>query len=73
MVQDSLKKFTSCFDEYFNKVTYMKHVNVHLLHYREETKEVEHLYLGSQFMGHGVANNMGDFKKVHKELDTVNN
>ena len=51
----------------------MKHVNVHLLHYREETKEVEHLYLGSQFMGHGAANNMGDFKKVHKELDTVNN
>ena len=38
------------------------------------TKQVEHVYLGSQFMGHGAANNiMDDFKKVHKELDIANN
>ena len=68
MVQDSLKQFTSCFDESFNKVTCSKKMDAHVLYYKEETK-VEHVYLGSQFISRGAANNMEDFKKVHKEFD----
>lgn len=67
-------KFVSCFDESFNKVTYSKQMDVHLIYYKEETNQVERVYLDSQFMGHGAADNvMDEFKRVHKELDIVNN
>ena len=49
-------------------------MDVHLLYNKERTKQVEHVYLGSQFMGYGAANNfMDDFEEVRKELDIINN
>ena len=49
-------KFASCFDESFNKVTCSKQMDIHLLYYKEERKQIERVYLGSQFMGHGKLN-----------------
>ena len=51
-------KFTPFFNESFNKVTCSKQMDVHLLYCKEEKKQVERVYLGSQFMGHGTANNI---------------
>ena len=49
-------------------------MDAHLPYYKEETKQVERVYLGSQFMGHGAANNiMNDFKKVYKEFSAAIN
>ena len=60
-------KFTSCFDESFNKVTCSKQMDVHLLYYKEEMKQIELVYLGSQVMDRGTANNiMDDFKEYIK-------
>ena len=49
-------------------------MDFHLLCYKRETKQVENVYLESPFMGHGAADNvMDDFKRVHEELDIINN
>ena len=47
-------------------------MDVHLFYYKKAINQIDRVYLGSQFMGHGVADNiMDDFKKVH--LDIVHN
>ena len=67
-------RFTSCFDESFNKVTLSKQMDIHILHYNEEINMVQRNYIGSQFMGHAMANDtLADSKKAHKELDIVHN
>ena len=67
-------KFTSCFDEAFNKVTLSKQMDIHILYYNESTKLVERVYLGSQFMGHATQmDTMMEFKQAHEGLDTVYN
>ena len=67
-------KFTSCFDESFNKVVSFKQMDIHLFYYKKAINQIDHVYLGSQFMGHGAADNiMDDFKKVHGKLDIVHN
>ena len=67
-------KFTSCFDESFNKSSYSKQMDVHILYYDENINRVQRVYLGSQFVGHGRAVDiMVDFKKAHKDLDIVHN
>ena len=67
-------KFTSCFDELFNQVTFSKQIDIHLLYYNQTTNLVLCMYLRSQFMGHATATDtMADFQVVHKGLDIVNN
>ena len=43
------------FDESFNKVTYSKQMDIHVLYYDEKARQVQRLYIGSQFMGHGTS------------------
>ena len=67
-------KFSSCFDESFNKVTYSKQMDIHVLYYDEKARQVQRLYIGSQFMGHGTSHDtMEEFKKAHKNMDIINN
>ena len=67
-------KFTSCFDESFNKATFSKQMDVHILYFNEKTKLIERVYIGSQFMGHAThTDTMEDFKKAHEGLDIVHN
>ena len=67
-------RFSSCFDESLNKVCFSKQMDIHIIHFNEETKRVSCDYLGSQFMGHGTADDiMKDFQKAHKDLDIINN
>ena len=51
-------KFTSCFDEYFNKVVSFKQMDVHLFYYKKAINQINCVYLGSQFMGHGATHNI---------------
>ena len=67
-------KFTLSFDESFNKVSCSKQMDIHVFYYNETKRNVQRVYLGSQFMGHGAVDDiMLDFKKAHKNLDIVNN
>ena len=65
-------RFVSCFDESFNKVTYSKQMDIHLLYFDEKLRRVNRVYIGSQFMGHATAEDtLKDFKTAHKDLDIV--
>ena len=45
-------KFTACFDEAFNYVSYSKQMNLHLIYFNESKQLVTRAYGGSKFMEH---------------------
>ena len=47
-------------------------MDVYLFYYKKAIIQIDHVYLGSQFIGYGASDNMDDFKKVHGKLDIVN-
>jgi hypothetical protein len=66
-------RFTSSFDESFNKVTSTKQMDIHVSYFNEESRRVTRHYIGAQFLGHATAEDtMNDFKKAHENLDIVN-
>ena len=46
--------FVSCFDKSLNKVTYSKHMDIHVIFFDVAKLSVEQFYIGSQFMGHAT-------------------
>ena len=73
-IKDLPPKFTSSFDKSFNKVSCSKQMDIHVFYFDETKRNVQRVYLGSQFMGHGAVDDiMLDFKKAHKDLGIVNN
>ena len=61
-----LPKLTSSFDESFNKVSCSKQMDIHVFYFDETKRNVQTVYLGSQFMGHGAVDDMLDFKRHTK-------
>ena len=67
-------KFVSCFNRSLNKVVYSKQMDGHIIYFDEISKQVKHVYIGSQFMGHATVDEMiKDFKEAHNGLDYVMN
>ena len=67
-------RFTSCFDESFNKVTYTKQMDIHVFYFDERSRRTTRYYIGSQFLGHATAiDTLNDFKVAHKGLDIIKN
>ena len=67
-------KFVSCFNSSLNKVVYSKQMDGHIIYFDQINKQVKHVYIGSQFMGHATVDDMiKDFKKAHNGLDYVMN
>ena len=63
-------KFVSCFNESLNKVVYSKQMDIYMTYFDEINKQVKHVYIGSQFMGHATVDDMiKDFKEAHNGLD----
>ena len=63
-------KFVSCFNESLNKVVYSKQMDIYITYFGEINKQVKHVYIGSQFMGHATVDDMiKDFKEAHDGLD----
>ena len=63
-------RFSSCFDESFNKVTYSKQMDIHILYFDDEIGRVRRKYIDAQFMGHATANDtMLEFERAHSKLD----
>ena len=67
-------KFVSCFNRSLNKVVYSKQMDRHIIYFDEINKQVKHVYICSQFMGHATVDDMiKDFKEAHNGLDYVMN
>ena len=67
-------KFVSCFNRSLNKVVYSKQMDGHIIYFDEINKQVKHVYICSQFMGHATVDDMiKDFKEAHNGLDYVMN
>ena len=67
-------KFTSCFDESFNRISNRKQLDVHLIYFDDTESRVKRCCIGSQFMGTvTTAETSYSLKKVHCGLDNVHN
>ena len=67
-------RFTSCFDEAFNRISKRKQMDVHTIYFDDEKMQVVRNYIGSHFMGHATADDTyKSLKKVHKDLDLSHN
>ena len=63
-------KFVSSFNESLNKVVYSKQMDIYIIYFDEINKQVKHVYIGSQFMGHATVDDMiKGFKEAHNGLD----
>ena len=67
-------KFVSCFDESLNNVSTKKQLDVHIISFDENAKQIKRNYIGSEFIGHGDEETVVTaFKSVHGKLDYVHN
>ena len=67
-------RFTSCFDEAFNRISKRKQMDVHIIYFDDEKMQVTRNYIGSHFMGHATAEDTyRSLKEVHRELDLSHN